>query len=411
MIETDFNLNNRRKTSLQDLRQEITTLNPEMPIKVGRSPVVVADQSGKSVRKVEGILERLKETGILKNGFIVRSQNGLPIKHETTGTVYINTEPNGNGIQFIHARVLAQKQSGIYDWLGADSIKIEDKVSIITGNCLFGSKAALAVGESGESYSLTDTDLNKEDIKEKICGLRIYKNLQPYEADSILRLSGLVSNLNPNTIGSIAMATPRMEYYLYAMDLYEMGLMDNNLMLEWFSEVDKRAKGINRLVSKRLDKNLNLNQPVTTVTPLASIEETVKEGVRKNRKGLLSELIERLSSGDILWRKLLECAEKPVSSYQDLNNLSYVMGYLRQLETSDKPLVVVENVEEAAILNKTSKLIQQIKEQVLIIGLYVHSNVILSQEHESPSGIRALYFYDSKDKYQSAMEHVLRMNR
>ncbi|MDO8429542.1 MAG: hypothetical protein Q7S88_02840, partial [Candidatus Daviesbacteria bacterium] len=386
-----------QQTVFRLLQDELLRPNPDQPLIVGKSEVVAVEPSTRGARKVIGVLDRLADLGVLQP----RSQEVTrAIVHKANTAIFVELPLSTQRGRFVHTRVLAEDAKGKYGWGDAQNIKEITRCRVLTGLCLFSSSAVTAVSEGGVKYALTNPYVNRE-IDQPVIRIDIDQRIQPYEADSVLRLSEMIGCLNPEKVSSVALAVPRIEYWLYAMDAYEKGLIDSGLMLEWFNQVDLRAGRMIDMVTKRIAKpGLKINQ----VDPLGSIALNLVQDVQNDKRGLLPKLVEQLKEKSSL------VSQTEIVSYSDLSYLSYVLGYLDQLDAETEMLIAVENPEETGILNRIRSLIGQVVSGKTIVGLYPHTNLVMSQDPETVGG-RSLYFFDPKSRLRTALREVVRANR
>lgn len=221
-------------------------------------------------------------------------------------------------------------------------------VNIVSGPCLFSSRALQASTDTSEPLTVLDPNLP---LKRSIRSLTAVPELSLYEQESLRRLASLINGLFevipaglPVTITS---DVPRVQYYLYLLEAYNQKLITSQLLLEWFDLVDQRHALVCRRLNKLLPKELS---PV--VRPAVGFE--VLDGYIKNQiiarqEVQLPDLIKLLADSHDIWRLMLENANP--NSYRELISLSYVKEEIQSGLNSDG-----KNVLGVAIENPTERM-------------------------------------------------------
>lgn len=356
----------------------------------------------KTTRRIKAILEACIDRGVLAP--TLGGGESLPsaLIHTLTGMGFVNLDLADYGNRFIHARVLAQNSQGKYGWTGAEPITDLPKISVLSGPCLFGASAVRAIDSEGSVHSLADPF--SSEISQPIDRIEVNKKLQPYEADAILRLTSVISSLNRDKNVEVNLNIPRIEYWFYALDAYEKGLIGQKTLFTWFNEVEQRAAGIARLITKRLPREFN----IVECSPLLPTEAFVRQSISDQRRNLMPGLIEILNH-DHVWAHAIEVT-KP-SGFQDLSYLGYCIPYLKKSAEPDSLLVVIENPEETTISDQARPLMDGFVNDGVFVGLYPHSNVALAEDPDFGGGRRMLYFFNPNGSVLTPLKDVIGMNK
>lgn len=360
----------------------------------GTKPVLFSD--GKPIAKLANAAERVKAAGILPQdakinavGIVHGHDSNPPFVEMILGdTSYL---VNMRVVQFDGEKHFTNSDFDIQSV--AEDIQRE-RMSIITGVCLFGSNAALGITEKGEQISITDpSEIRDLDPKSsgRIISIEVDKRLQPYEADTILRIGGFIQKLNQTDEQRLFVHVPRMEYYLYGVELVRKGAMDPAILNTWFDQVDMRATGLSTLMAKRIPQSINFG--VTTTLQMVEDYMSDTDNLSMDKTvGILQQ--------DDLWNKLIRTS--PPHSFIDIGYLSYQYTYLSLANRGTA--VAVENPEEQSILINTRKVMDKVVDRGTIVALYPHPNLLLK---EGPK--KFMYFYPNHNGHLT--QALLEINR
>lgn len=370
----------------------------------GRSRISVKEAGGtKATRRIAELL-----SGNVRKGIFNQSSSDqvldTAILHEHTGLAFINTMV-GNSQWFMHAKVLSTDGAGRFHHVDSSFVPDSGNFSIISGICLFSAPGVSAVGENGNSFALTDPGENPIDTR--ITHIDIDRRLQPYEAEAVSRLTKVIGGLNTDRVTKVYLSIPNTEYWYYALDAYEQGFIDGPLMLQWFTEADKRAKYISGQLRKRI------SSPVDFINPLDSTRKFLVDAVSAGRRNLIPELIDILKESTPLW-KVIIASEKP-ERFVDFAYQSYTMGYLDIANRENNLMVAVENPEEIKIVDFTQKLLEDDEIRGLVnpptvICLYPHANVVLKEDPEHRQRKRFLYFMGINGSIINPLREIMMAN-
>lgn len=373
--------------------------NPDSPV-FGTSTITFCDsESNKATRRTKEILDRCIQTGILDASVQVGNR---ALVHDLNGMAFVElTVPSGVPY-YTQARVLSGENGTKYQYGTSVKLKEVDNFTVISGPCLFSAPSAQAIDKDGKIYSLSDP-LSLDSVEQKITDVRVDSNLQPYEIDAILRLTQVISSLNKKKNVTVALNIPRLEYWFYALDLYERGLFEQSALGKWFSEVNKRAAGLENLIQRRLPPEFN----VSKANPLTPVEQRILEGVKNGGEHLFEESVDVLRDNPI-WNYAIS-REEP-KRFSQLGYLSYPMAHLLTIQNKDQMTVVVESPEETKIMDKTLKLIKGTVDSATVLGLYPHSNLLIKGNQINGNGKRFLYYYGSQGSSAEKRE-IIEANR
>lgn len=346
--------------------------------------VALAEQTKSSV-KMRVLFDKIKDQGILSPD---TSFGDNAILHGSTGDPTFVQIGGRERFWYVSAQPIGYDGNAVKRERFNEERKF-DQFEIITGICLFGSTSAEGIGENGQTYQLTDPATLSE-IREPITTINVDQRIHPYEADSILRLSGFINDAFSHADARLNLHTPRLEYFLYGLALRDQGAFSDTQTKQWFDEVDKRADKVEGMLAKRSRKDVRI------VSPLGLAEEYIRTDSHPTLEGVLENLRQ-----DPLWQKLLE--KNQPQDMLDLTFLSYTYAYLRlsqddsagdeQSDKTNRLLVAVENPEEVRILISTQRNFDIIDKPTTLLGLYVHPEVLTDHAAEK----QILYYQPNHD--------------
>lgn len=357
----------------------IATNGRQVPV-FGLSPIELSSIiDSKPARRSGELLQRAVDVGIFNpkvrvtNEAIIHTKNGLAF----TKIVL----PNGTSY-FTHARVLSEKK-GVSN---TEKVKDVDALKVISGPCLFSAPAVEAKDERGYIHHITDP-LSLNSLTRKITSISVDTRIQPYEIDAVLRLSQVISGLNQDKQITIVLNVPRIEYWFYALDLYQRGQIDTQQLTDWFGQINTRAQGLEHLIERRIPNSFTVNR----INPLKSTDTAILDHLRSKRKNLFENIVDILANSDPVWNDAI--GKTTPKTFTELGFLSYPVAHLLTARSGKHLTVVVENPEETKIMDKTEQLMGGILGDSVILGLYPHSNILLKQDSEFGRGKRLLYYY------------------
>jgi hypothetical protein len=287
---------------------------------------------------------------------------------------------------------------------------------VISGVCLFGASSVTVSAENGRKYHLVDPD-EMETIDSPITEIEEKNDRHPYEIEAASRLTGFLNFVNTKEL-NVSFHVPRLEYWLYGLQLYEKGLMSNKLLQQWFSTVNKRSERMKDLLRENLPSNAKAPD---FIEPLSGIEHMLQKDMEEGESPL-RRMVEHLYSKDEIWRKILDTSDtlalrekadaqrrrekelpekrpkyklKSELNAFDLTCLSYVVAYAKKLDVSKGLLLALENPEEVKILEQAKQLIRT-PDAKSILGLYPHPNFIVPKE-KAFGDKHDLFYYNDQE--------------
>ncbi len=298
--------------------------------------------------------------------------------------------------------------NGSYQYvrLEGESIGIEkrnlqppEEIIILTDTCLFCAANATATLESGESVSIVAP---KTRITSPVAELEIAEQMCPYEMDSIVRLTDLVTSLgnNRSIYCKAILAMPTVEYCLYLMDTYNSNLLEKGLMQKWIEQVNVHASKIVNAISKRAGLEIELCQP------LHVIEQYIWDCVNKGKPADFEQVLSTLSGSSDLWKHVLPITRP--KNWKALNYSNYVVALLESsVANKDTRLTIdVENPSEQRILRNASKVALKLDNQgytdhFRTIGIYPHEKVFISSTEDCSGKFPRLYYLEQQNALEA----------
>jgi hypothetical protein len=306
--------------------------------------------------------------------------------------------------QRVHGKYMIAGKDGNYRKSKLEDIAALEKrqnITIISGPCLFSGSSMIAIDEIGQAHYINYPP-HLEEITRPVTTIQFDSNLQPYEADAIMRFEEMMKLFDTSQNVTLALNVPRVEYYCYLLHLYEKGLVDQKTLFNYFDAVDQRSQGIERLMLKRVPPGIN----VTRINPLDTVEALIREGIVCNDRKLFDSVLTKLSQ-DNVYRQAIK-RNKP-QNFRDLSQLSYSLAHLQLAREKNTTLVVLENPEEIPSFHETANLLPGIVSHAQLIGLYSHPKVLVPSLKESVIGKSYLYFY--KDRGRRILRDIIKANR
>lgn len=230
-------------------------------------------------------------------------------------------------------------------------------VDTISGMCLFGSGVDLAVTGKGKIISLVDAGASENsmrdivDLGDEIVEINVEPRFSLYEMEKLSRLVFFLNHLSgPAKGGRSILITPRVQYYLYLIPLYEAGRISGDVMEDWFNAVDCRDRLIRDTFA-----SLSRRPPHFPVSSLDQEGAHIRDAVQARESPCLFEILRKLRCRDPYWEALIDC-ESP-STWKALINLSYTVQFMIQAdEVTEGPLIHVDDQIERVILSETARL-------------------------------------------------------
>jgi len=365
---------------LQDVRQGLPMPDGRPPL-YGTKEILFKDEAegAKSVRKMTATLRSFQDAQILP---ATTSIGPAALLHGDKGDPTFIEVKTDNSDFFVSARAFSTtplSTDGLNVSRDADLSLFQKQPSeLVSGVCLFGANAAEGTTASGRIMSLIDAR-SIADEQDPIVDITTTKLLHPSEAETILRITQFADSIFGKDGPKINYHVPRIEYYVYGLDLFARGQMNRELLNRWFAEVDTRTAAVVQMLGKRTTMEAEI------VEPMKNAEEYVKNAEDPN----VSELAEILSQ-DPLWENLL--AQKPPTNFLDINYLSFTHPYLNVARKTGS-VIAIENPDEARIYTETLRTAHLIPREALVGVMYVHPKLLT----QHGKGKECLYFQPNHD--------------
>lgn len=274
-------------------------------------------------------------------------------------------------------------------------------LNIVTGPCLFSNQAVRLFYADGKA---TPGIINaqKFQLEKRIKEILVENELSLYEYESATRLALTITDLleiaSIHLQITVTLDIPQVQYYFYLMQAFEQGLIDKELLLDWFKKVNLRRLQVLNLL--RITLNLSVSLPIETkeAAALNFLSEYLWKTIQANKKPKLTELLNLISgSADHMWQLVLE-VETP-ATFQELGILSYAVEELRTSISWDGKLnavgLAVENHPERKILEKALPIAKKImirhpEINFLLFGIYPLEKIFTGKQ----MGRSNLYYND-----------------
>lgn len=390
-------MKNEAFTNIRE-QQQIALNGGETSAFFGRSSIFFENElTSKNANESALALNACVNAGILKPDTLVgqraiRHDNGLSFVELTVGE-----EQNTFNTS---ARVLSPNPRKFLETGDLASLTEAQKVTIISGQCLFSAPTAIAHLADGSTAEICNPG-QLESTNSKVLDITVDDRLQAYEADSVLRLTKVISAVNPNDREvEVALNIPKVEYYFYILDAFQKGLVDRDLAKKWFDLVDVRALQMERLIGRRVPNEFSIRG----ISPLSCVEDKLKRMVESGEKDILSKIVSSLKTQSIFWN--FGIGRNDPQRFSDISHLSYVMANLLVTQDGTTLPIAVENPEETPIVRNLKKTLGEIG--LTMILLYPHSNAVPKEEPKS--GKFNNYFVETPDNL-SSLKQIVRLNR
>ncbi len=360
---------------LHDVRQGLPMPDGRPPL-YGTKEIFFKDEAegAKSVRKMTATLRSFQDALILP---ATASIGPAALLHGDKGDPTFIEVTTDTSDFFVSARAFSTDGLNVSKEVDL-SLFQKQPSELVSGVCLFGANAAEGITASGRVMSLIDAR-SVADEQDPIVDIVTTKLLHPSEAETILRITQFADSVFGKDGPKMNYHVPRIEYYVYGLDLFARGLMNRELLNRWFREVDTRTATAVRMLGKRTTMDAEI------VEPMKDAEAYIKHAEDPN----VSELTEILSQ-DPLWENLL--AQKPPANFLDINYLSFTHPYLA-VATRTGSIIAIENPDEARIYTETLRTAHLIPRDALVGVMYVHPK-LLTQHGQ---GKECLYFQPNHD--------------
>ncbi|KAJ5648903.1 uncharacterized protein N7484_002626 [Penicillium longicatenatum] len=334
---------------------------------------------------------------------------GLEDKEKDLSMIQIYTKVQlqfGNGFsstQYYHPYSSAVKPAHL------KSSSPFQRIDINTGICLY-SKASLGL-DPGNAQVVGDE--GKPVIP------RLPHNIKPtiYELEAIMRLSSAIadtvslvghSNRSPETVISINIDIPDIQYYWTACELFEKGHVDLEFTKAWIAAIDRRRGQLanimttvlrSMIVERHVD-GIEIN--ITTGTE--AVAELIKSKLDAGETPSMEEALSVLKSqgpNAARWRGMfnnMDPRDHPTNML-DFGRLVYIFKAVRsaleredtEIDCSGKRLIIqIDNIAEWRIMMRSKDFLKRYfkslpkgTEEDILIGLFPIERIFLAGTHRS----------------------------
>lgn len=332
---------------------------------------VESDRSRNAMR-VENRVEELKGISVLpketemKSNFLVNKEDGGR---------FIELETKDNQSYFVKFRTLR---------VGNSKESRRKSETIVTSSCIFGfggTKAKLQDGhlESFRNGHLESFSSPNGETLQRVVGWEAEKRISVYELEAISRITSFINSLvsNSTRFNKVILNTPRVEYYLAGLGLYERGTLSSDLLGSWFNLIDERTDRLNKLFKDRVSSQY----AVDFRSPLEELRNYIVSQVKSGQPVDFEDALEVLSQ-DKLWLEVI--AVKCPTSWIDLVETSIAVEELRNSFQTGEDTVVVKSPKQegtAYLARDIAKLVHaKYGEDFNLVGMYPHEQIVVSHD-------------------------------
>jgi len=275
-------------------------------------------------------------------------------------------------------------------------------VRLRTGSCLFSNQAARYVEHDEHLGSSVVLPMDKLPDN-PVCDIRIDDNLTLYEFETALRLGTMIgdviNSLPQATSSQIILDVPRVQYYLYPLDLYVQGRISSALMMKWFAAVDRRSERVKKLLRERISNRVAVERRIifSEATMLDGLEPYLRREIEHNSKTITVEAcisVLRQTANPILD---LILDRKRTRSFRDLSHASYIAQMLDTglNNNSNEMGIDIENHIERRVFSYVDDFASKIRKMhpqksFALLGLYPRERLFTTDDTWRPS----LYRFD-----------------
>lgn len=345
------------------------------------------------------LLQACITSGLFKPDTFVGKNSVTHISKQEIGPAFVELTI-GSTTYNVFADLLAPDPRKFIRNADLKNLTDSDKITVISGMCLFSAPATPAKLENGTSVDLCEPGA-LEGVTQKILDIDVDPRLQASEMDTILRLTKLISAINPGDKKTeLALNIPRVEYYMYILGAFEKGLIEPDTATKWFNLVDERYNRMENLMRKRVPSEF----VSANVNPLDGIEGKIRGLVSSDERNVFGKLVNALKAQSLVWKYAID--KVPPKKFGDISNLSYVVAYLMVTQDCTFP-IAIENPEEMPITRNLKNILDGLSIRLLM--LYPHSNAI--PDFEPKNGKINNYFFPSQENQLGVLREISRLNR
>lgn len=262
-----------------------------------------------------------------------------------------------------------------------------DRAELVSGVCLFSHRNLRFIDEHGRG-----TELLRADAAPSAARLRSIVTegeLSLYEYETVLRQSrviGDVAALLPSSLAlTVTVDVPRVQYYLYLLDVFQSGLVAAELAQRYFRLVDSRYTRVLDLFCRHIRRALDAagrpDVPVRTAPGLDPLAECLWDAVTTGDIPRDDDLLAMMIvGGDPMWKELREL-DVPRDRHC-LGYTSYLVELLRAAGLSDDGegalSINVDSFGEALLFDQARQLRQRLgapEDDPPSLGIYAAETV------------------------------------
>lgn len=304
------------------------------------------------------------------------------IYHTQKGMVFTETEFPDGGIFYLGSRT-------------TNGVRLDPSkpIQFVGGMCIGGSSTLIGVDEDDNQHNILERE-TPEKLQQPIVDIKCQTRISVYEADTILKLTSLMSALangmNDGQKNRLTFHLPIPEYLLYILQYYQNGVLDQGQASEIAKIIRKRGHGLKVMLQKRFSGISGLDEVIIS----SPLEDYIPDDFLLLSATSLDQMASDLASQDPLWKSIIYSTQP--ETWTDLADCSYQSLYLRlSQEAHGYNLVGVENPEELSILLAAKKTASGIEQPFSMACLYPHSHVFTTSgtpkrlfRHKSISPLR-----------------------
>jgi hypothetical protein len=223
-----------------------------------------------------------------------------------------------------------------------------DELIVRGSSCMFGTKSAKFMTESGRALSLVERSTV---VKEPITQIVTRSGLSLYEREILRRLIGALALLvRGGKVNRFVAALPRGAYYGFPIAGAARGFISPQLMLEWFDRVDERVA----MLRERYVTDLARVAPsleVETYSFMDSACDMLREFFQRriprgcepfDGDALLADVIETMQQRDPFARYIFASNVHRPTTFRELADLTYAATNLADMvDTSPRRKLVI----------------------------------------------------------------------
>ncbi|HZZ98661.1 MAG TPA: hypothetical protein VFG51_01885 [Candidatus Saccharimonadia bacterium] len=284
-------------------------------------------------------------------------------------------QPTGDAIEYKSMRFLKMRNPCVANAEMLGAVRVTEPefalqpgvpVEIISGMCKFGATGLTGKLPDGTRPSLVDP-YEPSFGGQALTEIKETWFLHPSELENLVRLTNTFDTLTAggaaeNGGAILRFHIPEPEYKLYMLGRVKRGEMSRKQFVETVAKIERRAQKLGEMVKKRV------NFSVTVHSPLSPLNDLI---ARKDAMTTFQDCIDTLSR-DAFWHLALQVVRPP--GFQELNNMSYCMGYLltaRNAALRGAQPLAIDTSEEQPIFDHAIEMANRMGKSFKMATLYV----------------------------------------